>query len=514
MKKTILLKESELIRLIESTVTDMQEQTIQSGYYQGMSVDQMKNYAKELRGGTSGFEDYEAGKARLKLKEKYNATGGDDRARAIAEMIFNGGKLNIDDLLKHYDQESFATGKLNISISPRYHKLLQDTRKTLDWQLKMRLIKKYGEDYEITDADIKWYYDVGQKWVDEYVVWIEEGRKGFCDNILHCVLPILEIAALFIPVVGVWISMGIGLIDATIYYHEGDKEMAGLVGFLSILPGIGQITKRLGLTQAIKVMGKEGLEKLSRKALNNPQSLNKLDQYMLKSIGDNKALINKYVSKDLAQQLKNSGKLLPKTPVVKSIMNATLLYGGAGVGAVVTHKKIASKGHMGPKELLKTRGLEPKNKISAHKIVNLWPQEASTQNPTYWEFFNYMFKSDKTLEDGEKMVQALLKGQWDPLGIWGGSRIVPKEYRTKKYNKWATETVNNEEIQKTFMSDGSTADNNKLLEFITVNTDWTPEYAIPPEYQTETFKEYYANLKTQEDTYDKELEAELDQYDW
>ena len=462
-KKTIILKEAELIELIESTVTDVQEQRI--GYDVMFDAQMKRDYGpskEELK------QREEKRIAEKKRKARVNKGNNPDRVIAIAEMIYAGGILDQD---KYWS--NFRSGSVH---------------------------KYYPDNYEITQKDIDWYYNTAQPEIDEHLEFIEEGRKGFCADWWHCVLPVLEIGALFIPVVGIFVALGIGLLDAALYYEEGDKQMAGLVGFLSLLPGIGAVTKRLVL---IKVLGKEGMEKLAIKAIKDPKSLSKLEVYLFRGIESNKKLINKYVSKELQADLAaNSGKIIPNTfaGTAKTIAAGTVLYGGAGVGEVVAHTKVASKGHMGPKELLKTKGVEPKNTISAHKLVNIWPADAKPTNPTYWEFFNHMFKSDRTAKDGELMVQALLN-DWDPLGLWQGSRVVPKKYRTKGYKKWANNILNNEELKTAFMSDGSDKDNELLLGFITAYADWADLllHEIPEEYRTETYKKDKEVNDAQED---------------
>jgi hypothetical protein len=58
---------------------------------------------------------------------------------------------------------------------------------------------------------------------------------------------ILQLSTAFIPYVGPYISAGIGLSDAKMYYDEGDKRMAGIVGLFSMIPGIGGLASKLGL---------------------------------------------------------------------------------------------------------------------------------------------------------------------------------------------------------------------------------------------------------------------------
>ena len=52
---------------------------------------------------------------------------------------------------------------------------------------------------------------------------------------------IAGIASAFIPVVGPFISAGIGALDASLYYREGDKTSAAISGIFSLIPFLGKI---------------------------------------------------------------------------------------------------------------------------------------------------------------------------------------------------------------------------------------------------------------------------------
>ena len=65
----------------------------------------------------------------------------------------------------------------------------------------------------------------------------------------HTVNTLLAIGTAFIPFVGPFISAGIGLYDAKMYYDEGDTKTAGLVGLFACIPGIGGLASKLGLAK-------------------------------------------------------------------------------------------------------------------------------------------------------------------------------------------------------------------------------------------------------------------------
>ena len=98
----------------------------------------------------------------------------------------------------------------------------------------------------------------------------------------HTVMTILQIGTAFIPLVGPAISMGIGLADAAMYWNEGDKKTAGLIGVFSIIPGIGGLASKLGLGKwSAKALGEIG-KKISLGSKLTPietQVANRVAQY-------------------------------------------------------------------------------------------------------------------------------------------------------------------------------------------------------------------------------------------
>jgi hypothetical protein len=78
----------------------------------------------------------------------------------------------------------------------------------------------------------------------------------------HTVNTVLQIGTAFIPIIGPFISAGIGLADAGIYYNSGDTKKAGLVAILSLLPGVGSIVSKIpGVAQ----LGQKGMSALADK---------------------------------------------------------------------------------------------------------------------------------------------------------------------------------------------------------------------------------------------------------
>lgn len=76
----------------------------------------------------------------------------------------------------------------------------------------------------------------------------------------HEILQISAFGSLFIPVVGPFISLGLELADASLYYSEGDKYMAGFSLAFSLIPGAELAMK----IPSIKKLTKESLVKIMR----------------------------------------------------------------------------------------------------------------------------------------------------------------------------------------------------------------------------------------------------------
>jgi len=79
---------------------------------------------------------------------------------------------------------------------------------------------------------------------------------------IHTVNTVLQIGTAFIPFVGPFISAGIGLADAGIYYKNGDSKKAGLVALLSLLPGVSKVVSKI---PEIAQLGQKGMAALAVK---------------------------------------------------------------------------------------------------------------------------------------------------------------------------------------------------------------------------------------------------------
>jgi hypothetical protein len=101
-------------------------------------------------------------------------------------------------------------------------------------------------------------------------------------------LTIFGIGAAFIPVVGPFISAGIGLADAGMYYQEGNSKSAGLTAVLSMLPFVGSIVTKI---PGVKQLGVKGMAALASK-LSSGSKLTKGEYEIAIAIKNNQGLIN------------------------------------------------------------------------------------------------------------------------------------------------------------------------------------------------------------------------------
>ena len=118
----------------------------------------------------------------------------------------------------------------------------------------------------------------------------------------HTLMTILAIGTAFIPVAGPFISAGIGLVDAALYYKEGDKTSAGVTAAFSMIPFIGKIP-------GVKEFGSKAMAALGSKVAKGIKVFTPAETKVLNAIKQNEETIKK--------GLESAGAKL--TPVVKSV---------------------------------------------------------------------------------------------------------------------------------------------------------------------------------------------------
>jgi hypothetical protein len=127
----------------------------------------------------------------------------------------------------------------------------------------------------------------------------------------HTLATIFAIGTAFIPVVGPFISAGIGLADASLYYKEGDKNAAGLTAALSMLPFAGSVVSKI---PGVKQLGTKGMAALASK-LSKGVKLVGEELEIFNSIAKNAELIERELtsfSQKLTPLTENIKKLKPK----------------------------------------------------------------------------------------------------------------------------------------------------------------------------------------------------------
>lgn len=222
----------------------------------------------------------------------------------------------------------------------------------------------------------------------------------------HTFNMILSIATAFIPVVGPFISAGIGLYDAGKYYEEGDTKTAGMMGMFALLPGAGAIISKI---PGIKELGTNGMKTLATK-LSTKAPLSKLESEVAAGISFNQTLVKQELSqlaKNTANQaVKKTTKDVVKqklTKIGKSGLEFTATVAGYGAAAKAYGKTYDNIQKDTPKSMAETEGFE-------------------------WESIRNIFGSSGNEEDNTKLQSAWQEG-------WRPGNVVPEKYQTQKYKQ-------------------------------------------------------------------------------
>jgi hypothetical protein len=132
----------------------------------------------------------------------------------------------------------------------------------------------------------------------------------------HLVNQVAQIGALIIPVVGPFISAGIGLADAATYAKEGKNTEAGVSAFFALLPGIGSV---VGKIPGVKQLGQKGMQLLATKFLTRAP-LNAVEQGVITGINLNKELV-KQETNNLVKSMASNAATKATDTTTKKIMN-------------------------------------------------------------------------------------------------------------------------------------------------------------------------------------------------
>ena len=115
----------------------------------------------------------------------------------------------------------------------------------------------------------------------------EELARGWYKQNAHIVNNVLQIGALFIPVIGPLVTAGIGVADAAVYAKEGRTTEAGIVAAFSLLPGMASVVTKI---PGVKQLGQKGMTALATKLLAKTP-LNSVEQGVMVGVQANAALI-------------------------------------------------------------------------------------------------------------------------------------------------------------------------------------------------------------------------------
>jgi hypothetical protein len=230
-------------------------------------------------------------------------------------------------------------------------------------------------------------------------------------NTHHFLLAILEIglwiASPICPVCP-FMAMGVGAMDAAKYADEGEYQMAGMMGVLSLLPGIKHLKKVIpGLTKVTKTDMLTLGNKVKRANTGGQVTLTPLENQIINGIKQNKQQVKQEVKTVLKS---NAEKIIAakttKPTLKKKMINftkelaGTAVAGGAGYDMGAAY---VESGKGGPKALLKSKGYDVTDEG--------------------WNNIKARFGSSGSAEDGELMTQAILNG-WEP------GQEVPEKFRT------------------------------------------------------------------------------------
>lgn len=218
--------------------------------------------------------------------------------------------------------------------------------------------------------------------------------RDFYKSYPHEINMVLGIATAFIPLVGPFISAGIGFADAKQYYDENDKKTAGMVAMFSLLPGVGSVVSKI---PGIKQLGSKGMTKLAVLFSKGGQ-LSKVEGEVVKGIMQNSELVAqaaKTQAASLSARIATGAKKLAVSGA-KTIAP----YAAAGVAYSKTYDKLNAN----------------------------TPQVKAEKEGYQWNFVKEAFGSSGTEQENNLLNQAWAKG-------WRPGQVVPQGLQTKRYQE-------------------------------------------------------------------------------
>lgn len=129
----------------------------------------------------------------------------------------------------------------------------------------------------------------------ENKIWkssLSKQAQDFWNEYYHEILLVIEILVSFIGPWGWLISMGVGLLNSTIYATEGEYYQAGVSAIFSIMPGVFKLAGKA--PQLVELMGKlgaKGMTKLAAKLSSKSPKFLPIEKQILKGLVGAKGLI-------------------------------------------------------------------------------------------------------------------------------------------------------------------------------------------------------------------------------
>jgi hypothetical protein len=268
---------------------------------------------------------------------------------------------------------------------------------------------------------------------------IKEMTKFF-ENNRHGVLQVAALGTFFIPLVGPFLSLGLELADASLYYKEGDKYMAGLTLAFASIPASQLVLK----IPAVKKITKQGLVKILRFMEVGPKSkivLSQAEKQAAEQIAKNSKWI-RYVS--VLNLVKSSFSILLKKLSLRSFIkfmmkwksNNKIKYAiGHGViqigGIMYTYNKLAKMLGIGP------NGENVPPKVSLKKrqqLEKLFQAEKPKTEKQVLETIDKNLTDEGSLAELQKLMDESL-AQDTMLDSVGGTSKIDKTQTINASNK-------------------------------------------------------------------------------
>lgn len=216
----------------------------------------------------------------------------------------------------------------------------------------------------------------------------------------HVLLSSLSFFTGFIPVVGPFLSIGIGLGNAALYWGEGKKEEAAIAAIFSLLPSFLKIVKKI---PEIKTLGTTGMVRLADK-VSKGERLIEMESKIVSKLTD------KQIKAELQEEINNFVKNTASQNVTKPNVSQDLKN---------KLKEISTKGIE----------IKPNTNPNTNIITNKENIRRVIKTDKYnFEQIKKIFGSSGNYNDNKMLEKAWQKG-------WRPGKPIPNEYQTDLYKK-------------------------------------------------------------------------------